>query len=148
MFLPGISIEVTEYDLVGLFTAETAHNCLISTPFNATVATQFLSYYKDTLQFQSTLAYLKNPPATYQQPAVDLLAGLDAIQEAVDRGVYKNEYDFEAAVQKLVYSAHDGHLNLYAGILSVFTFGAPVSIVSASDDGVAFPKIFVLGRSR
>ncbi|KAL8961908.1 MAG: hypothetical protein Q9183_005236, partial [Haloplaca sp. 2 TL-2023] len=89
-----------------------------------------------------------NPPATYQQPAVDLLAGLGAIQEAVDRGVYKNEYDFEAAVQKLVYSAHDGHLNLYAGILSVFTFGAPVSIVSVSDDGVAFPKIFVLGKSR
>lgn len=132
---------------VGLFTAESAHNCLISTPFNATVATNFLSYYKDTLQFQSTLAYLSNPPPTYNQPSVDLLGGLDAIQQAVDSGAYTNEYDFEAAVQKLVYSAHDAHLILYAGALSVFTFGAPVSIVSVSSDGIAYPKIFILGTS-
>ncbi|KAL8992292.1 MAG: hypothetical protein Q9169_007213 [Polycauliona sp. 2 TL-2023] len=114
------------------------------TPFNATVATQFLTYYKDTLQFQSTLAYLKNPPFTYKQPSIDLLGGLDSIQQAVDSGVYKNEYDFEAAVQKLVYAAHDAHVTLYAGALSVFTFGAPVSIVSVSTDGIAYPKIFIL----
>ncbi|KAL9029600.1 MAG: hypothetical protein Q9196_002174, partial [Gyalolechia fulgens] len=128
----------------GLFTAESAHNCLISTPFNATVATNFLSYYKDTLQFQSTLSYLSNPPPTYNQPSVDLLGGLDAIQQAVNRGAYTNEYDFEAAVQKLVYSTHDAHLILYAGALSVFTFGAPLSIVSLSSDGIALPKIFIL----
>ncbi|KAL8655711.1 MAG: hypothetical protein Q9226_002934 [Calogaya cf. arnoldii] len=127
-----------------LFTAELVHDCLISTPFNATVATQFLSYYKDTLQFQSTLAYLKNPPSTYKQPSVDLLGGLDSIQQAVDTGFYKNEYDFEAAVQKLVYAAHDAHITLYAGALSVFTFGAPVSIVSVSTDGIAYPKVFIL----
>ncbi|KAL8805674.1 MAG: hypothetical protein Q9182_001818 [Xanthomendoza sp. 2 TL-2023] len=129
---------------VNLFTAETVHNCLISTPFNATVATQFLSYYKDTLQFQSTLAYLKNPPPTYKQASVDLLGGLDTIQRAVNNGTYKNEYDFEAAVQKLVYSTHDAHITLYAGALSVFTFGAPVSIVSVSTDGIAHPKVFIL----
>ncbi|KAL8726115.1 MAG: hypothetical protein Q9166_006907 [cf. Caloplaca sp. 2 TL-2023] len=115
-----------------------------STPFNATVATQFLSYYKDTLQFQSTLAYLKSPPSTYKQPSVDLLGGLDTIQRAVNNGVYKNEYDFEIAVQKLVYSTHDAHVQLYAGALSVFKFGAPVSIVSVSTDGIAYPKVFIL----
>lgn len=131
---------------VNLFTAELAHDCLISTPFNATVATQFLSYYKDTLQFQSTLAYLKNPPSTYKQPSLDLLGGLDSIQRAVDTGLYKNEYDFEAAVQKIVYATHDAHISLYAGALSVFTFGAPVSIVSVSTDGIAYPKVFILGK--
>ncbi|KAL8698577.1 MAG: hypothetical protein Q9201_006494 [Fulgogasparrea decipioides] len=129
---------------LGLFTAEDAHNCLISVPFNATVATQFLSYYKDTLQFQSTLAYLKNPPKTYQQPPVDLLAGIDAIQQAVNKGVYENEYDFEAAVQRLVYSTHDAHISLYAGILNIFSFGAPVSLVSISSDGIALPKVYIL----
>ncbi|KAL8932771.1 MAG: hypothetical protein Q9216_006686, partial [Gyalolechia sp. 2 TL-2023] len=133
--------------MLGLFTAESAHNCLISIPFNATVATNFLSYYKDTLQFQSTLSYLSNPPLTYNQPSVDLLGGLDAIQQAVNSGAYSNEYDFEAAVQKLVYSAHDAHLILYAGALSVFTFGAPVSIVSVSSDGIAYPEIYILGTS-
>ncbi|KAL8667717.1 MAG: hypothetical protein Q9202_000572 [Teloschistes flavicans] len=129
---------------IGLFTAETAHNCLISTPFNATVATQFLSYYRDTLQFQSTLAYLKNPPASYRQPPVDLLGGLDSIQQAISNGVYKNEYDFEVAVQNLIYSTHDAHISLYAGVLGVFSFGAPVSIVSVSSDGIALPKVFIL----
>ena len=131
---------------VNLFTAEVVHDCLISTPFNATVATQFLSYYKDTLQFQSTLAYLKNPPSTYKQPSVDLLGGLDSIQQAVDTGVYENEYDFEAAVHKLVHAAHDSHITLYAGVSSVFTFGAPVSIVSVSTDGIAYPKPFILSK--
>ncbi|KAL8665065.1 MAG: hypothetical protein Q9168_007786, partial [Polycauliona sp. 1 TL-2023] len=129
---------------LNLFTAEVVHDCLVSTPFNATVATQFLSYYKDTLQFQSTLAYLKNPPSTYKQPSVDLLGGLDSIQQAVDTGLYKNEYDFEAAVQSLVYSTHDAQITLYAGVLSVFTFGAPVSIVSVSPNGIAYPKVFIL----
>ncbi|KAL8780137.1 MAG: hypothetical protein Q9213_006621 [Squamulea squamosa] len=129
---------------VNLFTAELAHDCLISTPFNATIATQFLAYYKDTLQFQSTLAYLKHPPATYKQPSVDLLGGLDSIQRAVDNGEYKNEYDFEVAVQQLIYATHDAHITLYAGALSVFTFGAPLSIVSVSTDGIAYPKVFVL----
>ncbi|KAL8905272.1 MAG: hypothetical protein Q9207_002743 [Kuettlingeria erythrocarpa] len=122
-----VGIVSLEFNLV---TAELVHDCLVSTPFNATVATQFLSYYRDTLQFQSILAYLKNPPTTYKQPSVDLLGGLDSIQQAVDSGLYKNEYEFEAAVQKLVYATHDAHVTLYAGALSVFTFGAPVSIVS------------------
>ena len=77
---------------------------------------------------------------------MDLIGGLNAIQQAVNTGAYANEYDFEAAVQKLVYSAHDAHLILYAGALSVFTFGAPVSIVSVSRDGIAFPKIYILGE--
>ncbi|KAL8913690.1 MAG: hypothetical protein Q9171_001540 [Xanthocarpia ochracea] len=133
-----------DHFVVNLFTAELVHDCLISTPFNATVATQFISYYKDTLQFQSTLAYLKSPPSTYKQPSIDLLGGLDSIQRAVDNGAYENEYDFEVAVQKLVYAAHDAHVSLYAGALSVFTFGAPVSIVSVSTDGIAYPKVFIL----
>ncbi|KAL8749193.1 MAG: hypothetical protein Q9199_007833 [Rusavskia elegans] len=130
--------------VVNSFTAELLHDCLISAPFNATVAPRFLSYYKDNLQFQITLAYPKNPPSTYKQPSVDLLGGLDSIQRAVDTGVYKNEYDFEAAVQKLVYATRDAHISLYAGALSVFTFGAPVSIVSVSTDGIAYPKVFIL----
>lgn len=116
-------------------------------PFNATVATQFVQYYKDTLQFQSTLAYLKNPPPSYQQPAVDLLAGLDRIDNDIKSGTYLNEYDFEADLQRLIYSAHDAHLVLFAGALAVFTFGSPLRIVSVSEDGIALPKVYVTGKS-
>ena len=89
-----------------LFTALDAYNCLASVPLNHTVASQFLQYYKDTLEFQSTLTYLKNPPASYQQPPTDLLVGLDITRRQLDTGVFSNEYEFELAVLDLVYSAH------------------------------------------
>ena len=130
-----------------LFPASEALDCLTSVPFNSTVALQFLKYYKDTLQFQSTLAYLKNPPESYQQPAVDILGGLDEIKDNVDDGNYKNEYEFELAVQRLLYSAHDAHLTLFAGALAVFSFGSPLRIVSVSEDGISLPKIYVTGQS-
>jgi hypothetical protein len=74
---------------------------------------------------------------------VDLIAGLDLIQRQIDTGVFHNEYAFEAALQNLIYSTHDGHIQLDAGALNVFTFGAPVRIVSVSADGFALPKVYI-----
>lgn len=126
--------------------ATLAYECLTSVPFNKTVATQFLQYFKDTLQFQSTLAYLQNPPPSYQQPAVNLLASIDLIQRQIDTGVFHNEYSFEAAVQNLIYQTHDAHIQLFAGALNVFTFGSAVPIVSVSADGFALPKVYSWGE--
>jgi hypothetical protein len=129
-----------------IFLASDVKACLLSVPFNPAVATQFLKYYRDTLQFQSTLGYLKNPPTGYQQPAVDLIAGLDNIQTGIDNGAYRNQFDFEVSLQKLLFSAHDDHLVLINGILGAFTFGAPIDIVSVSLDGIALPKPYILGK--
>jgi hypothetical protein len=126
-----------------IFNASLAYECLTSVPFNPAVATRFLEYYNDTLQFQSTLTYLKNPPASYQQPPVDLLQGLAQIQEGIDTGAFLNEYEFEAALQTLIYEAHDTHLNLVAGVLAAFTFGSPYDIVSVSIDGKQLPKVYL-----
>jgi hypothetical protein len=106
-----------------------------------------LAYYQDTLQFQSTLGYLKNPPAGYQQPAVDLIGGLNNIQIGINNGAYRTQYAFEVALQKLLYSAHDDHLTLVNGILGAFTFGAPLDIASVSLDGIALPKPYLYGES-
>lgn len=114
-------------------------------PFNAAVASRFLAYWNDTLRFQSTLVYLKNPPAGYQQPAVDILAGLSELQRAVNDGDFKNQYEFEVALQLLLVSAHDAHLYLNAGILAAFTFASPYDIVSLSIDGVELPKVYLAG---
>ena len=124
------------------------YNCLITVPFNQTVATQFLKYYKDSLEFQSTLTYLKNPPSSYQQPGVDILGGLDRIQRDVDTGVFDNQYDFELEVQNLVFSAHDSHLYLLAGATSIFSFGSPFYITSVSVDGQAPPQIYIPGKQK
>lgn len=115
-------------------------------PFNKAVATRFLQYYNDTIQFQSTLAYLKNPPPSYQQPAVDLLTGLNDLQDAVNDDIFKNEYEFEAVLLHLLYAANDLHLSLAAGVLSIFNFASPYDIVSISLDGVQLPKVYLAGE--
>lgn len=130
-----------------VFNASLAYECLTSVPFNPAVATRFLQYYNDTLQFQSTLTYLKNPPTSYQQPGVDLLGGLEQLQQGIDNGIFPNQYEFEAALQTLLYAAHDGHVDLIAGVLAAFSFGSPYDIVSVSLDGVQLPKVYLAGSS-
>lgn len=109
------------------------------------MASRFLKYYNDTLQFQTSLKYLKSPPPSYQQPAVDLVRGLEKIQEDINNALFPNQYTFEAVLQNLIYSAHDAHLSLDAGILSAFTFASPYDIVSVSSDGQQLPKVYVKG---
>ncbi len=125
-----------------VFNASLAYECLTSVPFNPAVATSFLQYLNDTFQFQSTLAYLKNPPPSYQQPSVDLLAGLNVLQQGIQNGIFTNEYEFEAALQALLYATHDAHVELFAGALAVFSFGSSYEIVSLSIDGLQLPKVY------
>jgi hypothetical protein len=123
--------------------ASDAYACLTSVPFNEIVATRFIKYINETIQFQSTLAYLKEPPKGYQQPAVDILSELIKIQNNVTSQVYQNQYQFEIDVQHLLYKAHDSHLYLSGGINSAFTFSAPYSITAASPDGKSLPRIYI-----
>jgi hypothetical protein len=126
-----------------VFNASLIYECLTSVPFNPAVATRFLDYYNDTLQFQSTLTYLESPPTSYQQPSVDLLGGLVELQQGIDSGIFPNQYEFEAALARLLYAAHDAHLTLFAGILSAFSFGSPYEIVSISLDSIQLPKVYL-----
>lgn len=130
-----------------LFSASDAFACLSSVPFNDAVALRFLDYYNTTMQFQSTLAYLKNPPPGYQQPAVDFLDGLLQIKNNVTSGIYKNQYQFEADVQHLVYSAHDAHVQLNGGILSTFTFSSEWPLIAASIDGKSEPRVYIASKT-
>ncbi|KAI8942579.1 hypothetical protein NX059_000637 [Plenodomus lindquistii] len=97
------------------FYASDAYDCLTSVPFNAAVAQRFINYVNDTLQFQSTLAYLKDPQTGYQQPAVDVQAQLQSIKNKVTT----------------------------AGITAAFSFLAPFSITVASADGTTLPELYV-----
>jgi hypothetical protein len=125
------------------FYASDVYECFRTVPFNKTVALRFLDYYNSTLQFQSTLTYLKNPPSTYKQPSVDVLGELGKIKDKANSNSYANQYDFEAAVQKVVYSMHDGHVDLSAGILSLFSFGSPYFVSSVSKDGTSPPEPYL-----
>ena len=114
-------------------------------PFNAAVATRFIQYWNDTLQFQSTLGYLRSPPEGYQQPAVDVMEALQSIQNNVTAGVYTNQYTFEADIQLLINRMHDAHVTLNAGVLQPFFFSSPYGLISASVDGTSPPEVFIAG---
>jgi hypothetical protein len=74
---------------------------------------------------------------------VDLIAGLEVIQGTIDAGEFHNQYEFEAALQSLLYSAHDVHVSLNAGLLSSFYFGSQYGLTSVSLDGVQLPKVYL-----
>lgn len=96
-----------------------------------------------SLQFHSTLEHLKQPPQGYQQPPVDLIAGLNEIQQTIDAGGFQNQYQFEAALQSVLYSAHDHHVSLVAGLLAPFYFGSYYGLTSVSIDGIELPKVYL-----
>ena len=59
---------------------------------------------------------------------------------------FHNQYAFEIALQSLIYSTHDSHIILFAGLLAVFTFASPYPIVSVSVDGVQLPQVYLAGK--
>ncbi|KAL5405541.1 hypothetical protein PMIN06_002127 [Paraphaeosphaeria minitans] len=125
-----------------LFWASDVFECLSSVPFIPDVASRFINYYNQTLQFQSTLAFLRDPPEGYQQPPVDVVAELVLLQEKVAEGKYITQYAFEADLQLLINRIHDSHVYLSAGLLAPFTFISPFPLVSASRDGKELPTVY------
>ncbi|KAF3004450.1 hypothetical protein E8E14_002580 [Neopestalotiopsis sp. 37M] len=127
------------------FYASYVYTCLSSVPFYVAPALRFLEYFNTTLQFQSTLAFLKNPPTGYQQSPVDVEQILQRIIINVKSGIYQNQYDFEADVQRLVFAMHDGHVDLRSGIMAAFSFGTNAEIVSVSENTTGPPQIYLTG---
>lgn len=62
--------------------AQLAWDCIQSVPLNAPAALELVKTIRPYLNWQSTTAYLKDPPAEYTakiQPPVDLFGGLNKI---------------------------------------------------------------------
>ena len=78
------------------FSAKQAYDCMTSVRFHPASSTRLLQYYNDTMQFQSTLVYLKDPSSSYQQPSIDVMERLNQIQQQIDENVLSSQYGFEA----------------------------------------------------
>ncbi|KAG4439022.1 hypothetical protein IFR05_005486 [Cadophora sp. M221] len=120
-----------------------AFRCLTSVPIDKEAAIDLIDYLRPYLEFQSTLAWLKDPPESYQQPAVDLMGGLDNITSQISGDTFRNQYEFELAIQQLVHRAHEGHLAMRTPLYNLFSFTSPFEFVSVSSDGVRLPQIYV-----
>ena len=127
--------------------AQMAWDCINDVPFNASSGKRLLQALRPYIEWQSTLAELKNPPAEYSekvQPPVDIFGGLDTMDRYIDAGYYKNEYDFGWSLYTLIQSAHDGHFSYIPdSVGSIFTWGRPIPLVSVSEDGEQLPAVFV-----
>ncbi|CAI7655578.1 unnamed protein product [Penicillium pancosmium] len=53
---------------------------------------------KKTIQWHSTLDVLKNPPSGYQSQSVDLIAGLDALEQNASNEHFVSQFDFDTTI--------------------------------------------------
>ncbi|KAK4503771.1 hypothetical protein PRZ48_004686 [Zasmidium cellare] len=130
----------TEKNPVSL-NATVAYACLQSVPLHAKDGALQLDGIKTFTQFQSTLAYLKNPPEGYLYPAVDILDAYDQIAKKLENNEYNGEYDFQIDILNTISSAHDGHFYYTPDITQIFTFGRS-PLYSISKDGLSVPEVW------
>ncbi|KAF2855087.1 peptidase S41 family protein-like protein [Plenodomus tracheiphilus IPT5] len=123
-----------------------AWDCINSVAFNATSAKGLINAIRPYIEWQSTLDVLAKPPAEYVekvQPAIDIVGGLDKIEDDIDAGSFKNEYDFGWTLYTLIQSAHDGHFTYIPdSVGAIFTWSRPIPLVSVSEDGKQLPAVF------
>lgn len=100
--------------------------------------------YNQTL---NRIRYLKNPPAGYPEPAIDVVAQLDNITAKLQNAEYNNEYEVQLDIATTFTRAHDGHFYFLPDILGVIAFSRDESLqlVSVSTDGVRLPEVYVYG---
>lgn len=127
--------------------AELAWKCLKDVPFDSDSALLWLQSIRPYIDWQSTTAYLKDPPPGYVQPAYDVLTEFDRISTQAAASHYVSEYDFEWDLYLLFQQAHDGHFR-YVPIMAggIFSFGRPIPMISYSADGSEAPKPYVLSE--
>lgn len=125
--------------------AELGMQCLQSVPLDNVGNIQLIDDLKLYLEWQSNLAFLKNPPPEYTEQAVDLMGELESMKKQITSGGYSNEYDFQLDLNQLFNRAYDNHLTWQPDILAgVLQFQRPsgTELVSVSSDGNALPEIF------
>jgi hypothetical protein len=127
-----------------LFKPSEVYACLQDVPINVTLAVAQIDWIQQFISFQSTLAYLKEPPSSYPFPAVDIVAGLDSIRNKADAGTYENEYDFEYDVFKLLQKSQEGHLSFRPFLVYAFSYFRRAPLVSFSTQPSDLPRVYFL----
>ncbi|KAF2444240.1 peptidase S41 family protein [Karstenula rhodostoma CBS 690.94] len=125
--------------------AELAVRCLQSVPLDQTGNMQLIDDLKLYLEWQSNIAFLKNPPAEYTEQPVDLMGEMDSMKKQLASNGFDSEYDFQLELNKLFTRAYDNHLawqpDILAGVMQ-FQRPAGTELVSVSSDGNQLPEIY------
>jgi hypothetical protein len=76
--------------------AQLAYDCITSVPFNKSAALDLIDSIKPYFRWQSTTAFLKDPPEEYAekvQPPIDVWGGLEDIQSKAESDDFDNEFE-------------------------------------------------------
>ncbi|KAH9811694.1 Peptidase family S41 [Teratosphaeria destructans] len=150
--------------------AQLAYECINSVPFNQSAASQppqmrekrltvypkraaandhtvdLLDSIRPYLNWQTTIEYLKDPPAEYTelvQAPYDFYARYEETYSKAKSGSYPNEYAFGWDLYEVFQRAHDGHFVIDPdSVTLIFSYGRTAPLVSVSDDGDV-PQVFV-----
>ncbi|KAJ9612286.1 hypothetical protein H2200_003883 [Cladophialophora chaetospira] len=123
---------------------DVAYACQQSVPLVEEDTLDLLTGLKAWFQWQSTLAWLKDPPTDWPFAPVDLMAGLEDLSDQVQDGTLTSEIDFEWQLVDLMASARDGHFTFFPDAYSVFIYFNPMgSLVSVSSDGIQLPEVYL-----
>ena len=93
-----------------------AYECINSVPFNQSAAAALLESIRPYIDWQTTIEYLKDPPAEYAakvQAPYDFYANWNSIVAKVASSSYANEYQFGFDLYRLFQRSHDGHFVFY-----------------------------------
>jgi hypothetical protein len=77
--------------------AKIAYECITSVPFNSSAATELLTSIRPYLNWQTTVDYIRDPPAEYAekvQKPYDFYGEFNRIYEKADGNGYDNEFEF------------------------------------------------------
>jgi len=125
--------------------AELGVQCLQSVPLDKEGNLLLIEELKLYLQWQSNLAYIKNPPIDYSEEPVDILGELDIMAVGLNSGKFDNEYQFHLDLMDLFNRGYDNHLawqpDILAGLMQ-FQRTPGTELVSISADGIQLPEIF------
>jgi hypothetical protein len=127
--------------------ADIAWSCQQSVPIVKEDALNLVDGLNVALEWQSTLEYLKTPPADYPYPPVDLQGRLTIIRRKVEDDQYDNEIAFELDIINVLNKAHDGHLGFAADGWHAFSYvrGGP-DLASVALDDSSDPAIYALRK--
>ncbi|KAK1976383.1 hypothetical protein LZ30DRAFT_603618 [Colletotrichum cereale] len=125
--------------------AKLAYDCLKSVPLHKEAAIALIDAIRPYLEWQSNLAYLKNPPADYEPEAFDPVGHLQKVRERLVANVYDGEVDFQGDLFEMTAKTRDGHFAFLPDALTgVFQFGRPFALVSYAKDPLSTPVIKTL----
>lgn len=102
--------------------AALAYECITSVPFNSSAASELLTSIWPYLNWQSTVDYIRDPPAEYAekiQEPYDFYDEFNRIAEKAESNGYENEYEFgfdlyEAVSESLTSIYLTGELTVFS----------------------------------